>query len=98
MKHTPSPWTKMGDEIYGADGARVAEAVAERDVQLLLAAPEVQQALRELVDLEDMRLRLRQLHEMGHGTDYENYYRRLPLAWAAARAALSPNAEVTGRQ
>lgn len=50
-------------------------------------------ALRELVDLEDMRLRLRQLHEMGHGTDYDNYHRRLPLAWDAARAALGPNVQ-----
>ena len=51
------------------------------------------EALRELVDLEDMRLRLRQLHEMGHGTDYENYHRRLPLAWTAARKALGPIAQ-----
>ncbi len=48
-------------------------------------------ALTELVALEDMRLRLRELHEMGHGTDYYDYHRRLPLAWAAARAALGPN-------
>ncbi len=38
-----------------------------------------------------MRLRLRELHEMGHGTDYYDYHRRLPLAWDAARAALGPN-------
>ena len=49
-------------------------------------------ALTELVALEDMRLRLRELHEMGHGTDYYDYHRRLPLAWDAARAALGPNA------
>ena len=49
-------------------------------------------ALRDLVELEDMRLRLRQLHEMGHGTDYADYHRLLPLAWAAAREALGPNA------
>ena len=48
-------------------------------------------ALRDLVELEDMRLRLRQLHEMGHGTDYADYHRLLPLAWAAAREALGPN-------
>jgi len=48
-------------------------------------------ALTELVALEDMRLRLRELHEMGHGTDYDNYHKRLPLAWDAARAALGPN-------
>jgi len=55
-------------------------------------------ALRQLVDAEDMRLRLRQLHEMGHGTDYTDYHRLLPMAWAAAREALGPNAELTGTQ
>lgn len=90
MACTPGPWTQMGDEIYGADGTRVAEAVTMRDAPLLTAAPKLEQALRELVELEDMRLRLRQLHEMGHGTDYENYHQRLPLAWAAARAVLGP--------
>lgn len=54
------------------------------------AMKELMVALRELVELEDMRLRLRKLHEMGHGTDYETYHQRLPLAWAAARAALGP--------
>ena len=53
-------------------------------------------ALTELVALEDMRLRLRELHEMGHGTDYYDYHRRLPLAWDAARAALGPNVVVNG--
>lgn len=55
-------------------------------------------ALRQLVDVEDMRLRLRQLHEMGHGTDYTDYHRLLPMAWAAAREALGPNAELTCAQ
>ena len=45
-------------------------------------------ALQKLVDLEDMRLRLRNLHERGHGTDYDHYYKALDAAWAAARAAL----------
>ena len=51
----------------------------------------LREALRKLVEVEDMRLRLRQLHEMGHGTDYTDYHRLLPLAWAAARHALGPN-------
>lgn len=55
------------------------------------AMKELLVALRELVELEDMRLRLRQLHEMGCGTDYDTYHKRLPLAWAAARAVLGPN-------
>ena len=55
-------------------------------------AERLRAALRQLVDVEDMRLRLRQLHEMGHGTDYTDYHRLLPLAWAVARDALGPNA------
>lgn len=51
----------------------------------------LREALRKLVEVEDMRLRLRQLHEMGHGTDYADYHRLLPLAWAEAREALGPN-------
>ncbi len=38
-KHTPGPWNAVGDEIYGADGHRVAEAV--RDIELVRAAPEL---------------------------------------------------------
>ncbi|MCB2070026.1 MAG: hypothetical protein KDF67_10525 [Ottowia sp.] len=59
-------------------------------------AERLRAALRQLVDVEEMRLRLRQLHEMGHGTDYTDYHRLLPMAWAAAREALGPNAESTG--
>jgi hypothetical protein len=54
-------------------------------------ADELRAVLRELVALEDMRLRLRQLHEMGHGTDYADYHRLLPLAWDEARLVLGPN-------
>lgn len=53
------------------------------------SADAVREALAELVALEDMRLRLRQLHEMGHGTDYDQYHSGLSMAWAAARAALA---------
>ncbi|WOB75887.1 hypothetical protein [Achromobacter xylosoxidans] len=52
-------------------------------------------ALQKLVDLEDMRLRLKALHEMGHGTDYDYYHKALPAAWEAARAALA-SAPVAG--
>lgn len=38
-------------------------------------AERLRAALRQLVDVEDMRLRLRQLHEMGRGTDYTDYHR-----------------------
>jgi len=47
------------------------------------------EALAELVALKDLKDRLHKLHEMGHGTDYDDYHRRQPLAWAAARTALS---------
>lgn len=68
------------DECWNAAGAH-AQALRDR-----VAALEA--ALRGLVGVKDMRLRLIKLHEMGHGTDYTDYYRLKPLAWAAARAAL----------
>ena len=85
-------------DILRADKARLAsEAHTWSKAAETYAASEAKlaNALRELVNLEDMRLRLRQLHEMGHGTDYYDYHRRLPLAWAAARAALGPNVRYT---
>jgi hypothetical protein len=45
--------------------------------------------LRELVDLKDMKDRLQNLHAMGHGTDYSDYHRLKPLAWAKARALVA---------
>jgi len=56
MAHTPGPWAQMGDEIYGADGTRIAEAVTMRDAPLLTAAPELAQALRDLVDVMTGRM------------------------------------------
>lgn len=47
-KHTPGPWRAFGDEVYGADGARVAEAVAERDKALVLAAPHLLEFVQEV--------------------------------------------------
>lgn len=96
MKHSPAPWEQFGDEVYAADGTRIAEAVTMVDVPLLTKAPRLLAALSKLVELEDMRLRLRQLHEMGHGTDYADYHRLLPLAWAEARAVLGPNNVIAG--
>ena len=86
MKHSPAPWERFGDEIYAADGTRIAEAVTMVDVPLLTKAPRLLAALSRLVELEDMRLR--QLHEMGRGTDYADHHRLLSLAWAEAREAL----------
>ena len=73
------------DLQYARDGLTKGRTRMREDNERLRAA------LRKLVDVEDMRLRLRQLHDMGHGTDYTDYHRLLPLAWAAAREALGPN-------
>ena len=70
----------------------LADSEGTRAVNYLRRARKAEKALRELVELEDMRLRLRQLHEMGHGTDYADYHRLLPMAWDAAREVLGPNA------
>jgi len=91
MKHSPAPWEQFGDEIYAADGTRIAEAVTMVDVPLLTKAPRLLAALSKLVELEDMRLRLRQLHEMGHGTDYADYHRLLPLAWVPCDVSMGHN-------
>lgn len=48
--HTPCPWTAIGDEVYGADGSRVAEAVASRDKALVVAAPTMLVALKAARD------------------------------------------------
>lgn len=69
----------------------LADSEGTRAVTYLRRARKAEKVLRELVALEDMRLRLRQLHEMGQGTDYSDYHRLLPLAWDAAREALGPN-------
>ena len=49
MAHTPGPWTQMGDEIYGADGTRIAEAVTMRDALLLTAAPDLLASVERLL-------------------------------------------------
>lgn len=71
--------------------AELADSEGTRAVNYLLRARKAEKVLRELVALEDMRLRLRQLHEMGRGTNYADYHRLLPLAWDAARLALGSN-------
>jgi hypothetical protein len=44
--HTPGPWRLVGDELYGADGSRIAEAVSARDATLIAAVPELLEALK----------------------------------------------------
>lgn len=80
--------------IYAAPRALLyglRDSEGTRAVNYLRRARCAEAALRELVSLEDMRLRLRKLHEMGHGTDYADYHRLLPLAWDAARQVVGPN-------
>lgn len=76
--------------------AELADSEGARAVNYLRRARKAEKVLRELVALEEMRLRLRQLHEMGHGTDYADYHRLLPLAWDAAREVLGPNDQFSG--
>lgn len=49
----------------------------------------LREALAELVACKDLKERLEKLHNMGRGTDWDAYHRRQPLAWEAARRALS---------
>lgn len=51
--YTPGPWTAVGDEIYGSDGTRIAEAVRTSDMSLLLAAPELLEALNLMATIID---------------------------------------------
>lgn len=82
---------KPGDLLYDGDAvARALAAKNEADTRELKAAQhldEVLAVLRELVSLVDMKTRLESLHEMGHGTDWDDWRRRNQKAWAAARIA-----------
>lgn len=78
-------------EQEAREGWKISEHFAERAIA-------AEAALRELVALKDMKDRLHNLHEMGHGTDYGDYHRRQPLAWAQARAVLLPNAKLNGAE
>ena len=57
-KHTPGPWSTLGDELYGGDGSRVAEAVKSTDKGLLRAAPDLLKALQLITGVEDSALAL----------------------------------------
>ena len=48
--NTPPPWQRMGDEVYGANGKRVAEAVRQQDAALVVAAPLLLAALKRQVE------------------------------------------------
>jgi len=48
----------------------------------------LREALEKLTACKAVEIRLRQLHEMGHGTDYDQHRRQFADAWVKARAAL----------
>lgn len=92
---------KPGDLLFAADAVARALAVKNeaetRELQAAQEADELRAALRELVALADMKARLENLHAMGHGTDWDNYHKRHPAAWAEARLlVLGPNAKLSG--
>lgn len=45
-------------------------------------------ALEKLTACKAVEIRLRQLHEMGHGTDYDQHRQQFADAWMKARAVL----------
>ena len=48
----------------------------------------LREALEKLTACKAVEIRLRQLHEMGHGTDYDQHRQQFADAWVKARAAL----------
>ena len=48
----------------------------------------LEDALSMLVACKRTETRLKQLHEMGHGTDYDQHRKKFAESWTAARAAL----------
>ncbi|KNE23849.1 hypothetical protein [Achromobacter spanius] len=86
---TPDDWTGEPEAKAAYDHILEVVALLSKLRAEGVQAGDERVALQKLVDLEDMRLRLRNLHEMGHGTDYDYYHKALPAAWEAARAALA---------
>ena len=87
-------------EIQSADGRCVIAEYVDEHAHLLAAAPELLDALKELVSCKDLKDRAEAvsfagpLSEFGENwkTAYDrmraDYLRRQPLAWEAARAAI----------
>lgn len=94
--HNPCPWTAVGDEVYGADGSRVAEAVASRDKALVVAAPTMLVALkaaRDFIAFDQLSLAYwsinpatGQLDEEGQAA-FEAYEKVLAQIYEAIQAA-----------
>jgi hypothetical protein len=55
----------------------------------VVAPVDERKALEKLVACKDERDRLRKLHDMGHGTDWDGYRARMADAWKQARALLA---------
>jgi len=79
--HSTTPvWAKEDRAVLLASADHI-EAQAER-IRVL------REALEKLTACKAVEIRLRQLHEMGHGTDYDQHRQQFADAWVKARAAL----------
>lgn len=81
--------------LRGVDEALAQSLVDQLNAGAALASPpqapqpEAMEALRVLVACKDTETRLKQLHEMGHGTDYDQHRKQFSVAWDRARALAS---------
>ena len=82
------PWI---DVVKAESIQRIAmDPAAEDCIRLDQAEIErLRSILRELVRVDDAKNRLRTLHDMGHGTDYDEHRKRTQAAWDAARKTLA---------
>ena len=82
---------KPGDLLYVGEAVKRALAAKNeaesRELKAAQEADELRALLREMVALADMKTRLQSLHDMGHGTDWDDWRRRNQETWAAARIA-----------
>jgi hypothetical protein len=70
-------------DVHMDETAVVAQVVAQAERIRVL-----REALEKLTACKAVEIRLRQLHEMGHGTDYDQHRQQFADAWVKARAAL----------
>lgn len=83
-KSTPGPWHANIDENYAttvtnAEGVGIARVIDDDDARLIAAAPQMLEALEELVELKDRR----------HSLPVEIYQESREKAWNKCRAAIT---------
>lgn len=54
--------------------------------------------LKKLLAHKDTEARLKHLHEMGHGTDYDQHRKAFAESWDRARSLIAANKERTARE